>query len=356
MEAFRPRNQFFRDIVGVNEAQFRKSRELMQKARPAPGKILNLSTQQIYQTGEFRLKTLGELRKATATPDPNRAPGTLHLLLSENDPSSLDIGRLQSLPRFRKALFQVASNFNALELMSPHDQRAMTEIGNYTLDRTQGPFASISAAPGLIARHYYAFESPNRPPDTWRQKYDGAQIEMLKATALRVTNGYVTLDKDALAYILDPEDIAVVVHRDIQVTFGQTAGSQHLRVSDTEQTIDQVFTATLDLGSRQTHFVHEHRAEVARLAKSLLRAAYESTLLAAVEGKRKEVVLTLIGGGVFQNPTEWIVETLENLVPLIVNSGLVVYLNCFRGPECAESLRRMRDLSRQTGGQELDSA
>jgi hypothetical protein len=39
-----------------------------------------------------------------------------------------------------------------------------------------------------------------------------------------------------------------------------------------------------------------------RICGSLLRAAYLGTLLAALASRRKKVVLTLIGGGVFGNP------------------------------------------------------
>ena len=43
----------------------------------------------------------------------------------------------------------------------------------------------------------------------------------------------------------------------------------------------------------------------------MTRAAYLGTLLAAVALGRKRVVLTLIGGGVFQNPIGLIWESIE---------------------------------------------
>ena len=66
------------------------------------------------------------------------------------------------------------------------------------------------------------------------------------------------------------------------------------------------------------------------IARSLLRAAYLGTLLAAASAKRKWVVLTLIGGGVFANPVEWIWESiLESLerVSSLLSTDLHVVLN-----------------------------
>lgn len=55
--------------------------------------------------------------------------------------------------------------------------------------------------------------------------------------------------------------------------------------------------------------------------RQLLRAAYLGTLLAAVTLHRKQVVLTLIGGGVFSNPVpliwESIVWALEQVEPVL---------------------------------------
>ena len=349
------RQNFFEDVVGLSEDLFRQYPERIKEARPEPGKLKNLRTGEVFDSGRFTLKTLGELRAQDRPSVQKDIAGTFHLLYSRDDPSQLDIGHLQSLPTFQNALFQVASNFNALELMGPYDKRAMTQLSAYILDQTQGPYASISAAPGLIARHYYAFEKQGMSPETWSQQYDGPQLEMLRETPLRVRNGYVMLEEESLEQPALPEDMAVLVHRNIEVTFGQSRDHEHRRLANKTQLIDQVFTATLDLGSRQRHFLESAPKEVTSLGKALLRAAYEATLLAAIQGGNRKVVLTLIGGGVFCNPSSWIVEAIEDLLPLIVESGLTVYLNAFRGPGSPNSLKRLRSLVEQSGGLESEA-
>lgn len=47
------------------------------------------------------------------------------------------------------------------------------------------------------------------------------------------------------------------------------------------------------------------------MARTLLRAAYEATYLAAIAQKRKTLLLTLVGGGCFGNPIRTIVEEMK---------------------------------------------
>jgi len=65
-----------------------------------------------------------------------------------------------------------------------------------------------------------------------------------------------------------------------------------------------------------------------------LEAAYEATLAAAVlnasKTGSKSVYLTLIGGGVFGNDQEWIVDAIERAVKMHHNSGLDVNIVSFR--------------------------
>jgi len=55
------------------------------------------------------------------------------------------------------AVFQVASNFNALETTYATQNIDEHLLTSYIHDKTQGPFASISAAPGLLLRRYFPF-------------------------------------------------------------------------------------------------------------------------------------------------------------------------------------------------------
>lgn len=74
------------------------------------------------------------------------------------------------------ATFQVASNFNCLEFMSSKGS-AKQGITKYVYDMTQGPAASISAAPGTLYRNYFVRHTPEDSPNS---VYIGMQISQLR--------------------------------------------------------------------------------------------------------------------------------------------------------------------------------
>ena len=67
-------------------------------------------------------------------------------------------------------MFQVASNFNCLEVPSangaPDEGDFCTEL---MLDHTQGPAAASGAAVSALIRAHAAFYNPETPADTWGQ-------------------------------------------------------------------------------------------------------------------------------------------------------------------------------------------
>jgi hypothetical protein len=349
MATWRPRSEFVEDLLGVPEQDFRRQPDLVRKAWHAPSTLQNLSTQRTFECGQLSLPSLGSLRKTQASIEGDRH-GFLTILQATNDIGKLDVGYLQSQRENHGALFQVASNFNGLELMNRSDKRAMTEIGNYIFDRTQGPYASISAAPGLVLRHYYPFFSNQNSPNEWRQVFEGRQIELLGETDLSVTNGYLEIRPEDLNRELDENLLKVVHHRNIQVTFGGARGSEHLLLERNDQRIDQVFTATADLAWTNQDLFHKEPRQTEKLIKKLLTSAYEGTLRSAIQSDRKRVFLTLIGGGVFANPPEWIVDVLEDQLPLIIDSGLSVFLNTFRGIGNVPVFERLVGLAQRSGG------
>lgn len=333
------RSQFFHDLLGVSESEFQKNPEHVRQAFDGSETLRNLTTGETFKAGRFRSVSLGELRQQCPTSGPGG--GTFSLIATRgSDFSSVDVGALQANPLWREAVFQVASNFNALELCGPGDRWQMEHISNYVSDRTQGPYASVSAAPGLVARHYYAFYDPASTPDRWRQQFDGLQIELLAKTRLPVRNGYVCLQPGAALPQINPLDVQVGQHASVQVTFGRCDDVLHERVTDPAQLIDQVFTATIDMNGANREIWPES------IARALLKAAYEGTLRAAWSAGKKKVMLTLVGGGAFRNPRHWIEDAIVEQKTLIATSGLDVTLNLFRDMPTP----RLTALAHDTGG------
>lgn len=178
----------------------------------------------------------------------------------------LDIGSLHaSLGRLyqsrgKRLTVMVASNLNHLETVSEHDVPG--DITRYIYDRTQGPAASISAAPGALLRNYFI----NHPAS---HTNPGHQINFLDdlLSALRcwfndgpvpiisVNNGYLklpnavaTLNRVVEFFELNNSMIKVGVHTDITVSHRLTSRSSHYLLRGNRPLINQIFVRRLILG------------------------------------------------------------------------------------------------------------
>ncbi len=65
-----------------------------------------------------------------------------------------DVGQLHRDPANRHALFQVASQFNLLEMTGP-DVTPEDGVTRYAYDRTQGPACAIAAGAATVYRNYF---------------------------------------------------------------------------------------------------------------------------------------------------------------------------------------------------------
>jgi len=295
---------------------------------------------QEYQAGFFTDPTIITLQEQAAKL-PKIGGGRFNLIIGTETNllspyrNSVDIGALQADPKNVDAVFQVASNFSALEPIGI-DHNPERGITGYINDYTQGPFASISAAPGLFYRMYGIFFDSAKEPREWRQTADH-QIELLGGGAhypwlkkiFPITNGYINYadNPDSLNLPFtqkDKDEIRIGYHRDMQVLYGFTENDTQHDITDKNQIINQVFTAAVDFGYLNAGY--KKNPVVVQRAKALIDAAYKGTLLAAITNKKKKVFLTLIGGGVFQNNISWIAESIAKNENLIKQHGLEVTL------------------------------
>jgi hypothetical protein len=242
-----------------------------------------------YHAGRFETPTLAMLRERV-----RGAGARTRLCVALGTDPLTDVGGLQALAP-PGTLFQVASQFNCLESPGPY----LVDVADYFTDPTQGPRASIGAFPGTLVRHYAA---PG--PDGTFVQTPARQLDLL-ADALppsvaRVESGYLTAahvnDPAALLAALEErfDRIRVGVHDDVEVVLGH----QWDGAVEGERRIAQVFTSTYAHGYSERGALGEYLDPVCR---QLLRAAYVGTLLAAAALRKRAVVLTAIGGGVFRN-------------------------------------------------------
>lgn len=253
-----------------------------------------------YRAGQFSMPTIGELReRAGGTAGLPRRPANgdarVRLSVLRGAHVLTDIGTLQATAP-GGTLFQVASQFDCLEAPGPH----VVPVREYTGDPTQGPRACLSALPGILLRHYRAPSANGHFVQTDRRCLNLLE-DVAPPSVAEVQSGYLLASKihapaEYAASLVERFDhIRVGVHDDIEVVLGSDWDGP---VPNVDQRVAQVLTSTIALGA----YSSGGGAELATIRRQLLRGAYLGTLLAAVVLKKRNVVLTMIGGGVFGNP------------------------------------------------------
>uniref|UniRef100_A0A7S4QRU3 Uncharacterized protein n=1 Tax=Alexandrium monilatum TaxID=311494 RepID=A0A7S4QRU3_9DINO len=347
-----------------------------------------------FQAGHFSCPSLGSLREqareaakqesaAGASPDPSAPPLTVrHVVTSDALADHAD-------PQHRGALFQVASQFNCLEFTSmkrtPEDG-----IRGYAHDRTQGPACAIACAPATVFRNYFVPVSrgEGKGPQIGQtaelqinsldgieallgnQESPPAQVEgESKARYFFVENGYVCSETERLAKLKAKlEEMGPAGKDDLRAALrvGFAQGSEVVFKAFVpfegllplpppadgdaveRQEVSQIFCAAAKVN---TSFANPSDWE--SFARLLLEATYEASLWAGVvnmfAARRKaqakgvppppgchRVMLTLVGGGVFGNELDWIVEALNQAIATVASAappggwGLEVCLTHFQ--------------------------
>jgi hypothetical protein len=226
------------------------------------------------------------------------------------------------------SLFQVASQFNLLEMVSP---RVTPEhgVGIYEHDRTQGPACAIAAGAGTIYRNYFATVNGQTGQSASNQidclADIGAALGNSASRLWEMRNGY------ALA---SPSGLVEIAHRLHSASESELDGlRQLLRIGiqwntqvtlhDSQHTVSQVYCSALPVA-----YSHHAPHLWAAFARLVLEAAYEATLCAAilnaVSHGNNRVFLTLLGGGAFGNEIDWILGGIQRALNLYKHVDLDV--------------------------------
>ena len=225
-------------------------------------------------------------------------------------------------------LFQVASQFNVLEMVSP-SVTPEDRVDIYENDRTQGPACAIACGAGTIYRNYFAEvngmvgQSHNNQIDCL---YDlGVELGNDKQQLWEMRNGYALATAEGLARISQRLKAADESERDRL--------RQLLRIGlqwDTEvtlrrdgQLVSQAYCSALPV-AYSSHAGHLW----AEFAQLVLEAAYEATICAGILNMAKtgnnRVFLTSLGSGAFGNRDEWIFSAMLRALRLFSDVDLDV--------------------------------
>ena len=274
-----------------------------------------------FVCGRLETPSLGQLRERVRTAGAKVGKTSLGEVVASVQDLHRDVSNAG-------ALFQVASQFNLLEMVSP----AVTPedgVEIYEHDYTQGPACAIAAGAGTIYRNYFAAVN-GRIGQTADNQIDcladlGEALGNADNRLWKMKNGYALPPATALQEISDRLQASGAgeidrwrqLHRigiqwQTQVTLG---GAKHQ--------VTQAYCSALPVA-----YGHRDPELWKEFAQLVLDAAYEATLCAGIlnfiETGNHKVFLTLLGGGAFGNDIEWILGAILRAVRRHRDSGLDV--------------------------------
>lgn len=248
-------------------------------------------------------------------------------------------------PENAGAVFQVASQFNLLEMTGPSVTPEHGVTG-YAHDHTQGPACAIAAGAGTIWRNYLV-PVGDQIGQTAECQLDGLaefgealahDMGVAPGTLWCMRNGYALPERGMLerieGHLAELDDggrdrlrglLRVGLHRDVGVT--EPGAAPDTRVT-------QVYCSALPVA-----YSGIPAAEWRGFAALILEAAYEATVLAAVlnvaRGGSRRLLLTRIGGGAFGNDDTWISAAILRALRLVAGQGLEVRMVSYGPPSAA---------------------
>lgn len=300
-----------------------------------------------HAIGRLELPSLADLRLEAAALAPTGQRTTLRSVVA-------DVRALHRDPGHAGALFQVASQFNLLEMTGPavSPEHGVTR---YRHDPTQGPACAIAAGAATIYRNYLApvgeglGQTRSRQIDTLAPMGEAlsAMLRLPVHSLWTMRNGYALCTPDGLAAVNDllrradeatrddlRSRLRIGLHHDVEVTDVER---------DDRHRVTQAFCSALPVA-----YTTIPAAIWKPLATLVLEAAYEATLLAAAirmaRGGSHTVFLTSLGGGAFGNDDAWIDAAIERALAKVDGAGLDVAIVSYKAvrPELRALLERRR--------------
>lgn len=311
---------WFEGITGFAEGAYAETHA---RLTTEGDRLVNVKTGRCYGMGHLEVIALATLRDRVGPLPTTATPAVLGTLRG-------DIRQLHRAPEQRGALIQVASQFNLLEMIGP---RVSPEAGvtGYAHDWTQGPACAMAAGAGTIYRNYRV-PLPGGVGQTAERQINtladlGAALGHAEAPLWEYRNGYVLCSCDGLARIgsrLAAADatererlrglLRIGLHWEVEVTDAETAPGPR---------VTQAYCSAMPVA-----YGDPPASVWEPIARLVLEAAYEATLLAGILNARRglsnRVLLTRLGGGAFGNDPTWIDDAINRALAKVGGGRLEI--------------------------------
>lgn len=259
-----------------------------------------------FSYGRLDQPSLEELRRTVLLDQLNG-----HIKLSE---VVADVQKLHTLPESNGATFQVASQFNLLEMASP-DVTPEQGVNGYYFDKTQGPACAIACGAGTIYRNYFV-DLGTQIGQTAHKQIDclsdvGAILNNRERKLWAMTNGYALASSEGLKSI--SRELSGLTETDYEALKGKlrigVQNNAEVTISADKIKVSQCYCSALPVG-----YSNIPALQWEAFSRFVLEATYEATFYAALQNFKRtgnnRLFLTLVGGGVFGNKSEWIFDAI----------------------------------------------
>ena len=284
--------------------------------------------------GELETPSLAELRQRVQASGYETGGMTVREVVTD------DVQHLHTNAANTDTLFQVASQFNLLEMVSP-DVTPEDGITRYARDRTQGPKCAIAAGAGTIYRNYFGPVNGQTGQSATNQidclADIGAALGNTENRLWDMRNGYALPSRDGLVEIGERLRKLSEPGRDALRQLLRIGLQWHTQVTldNCTHTVSQAYCSALPVSYYEyCKGCPKDKKDWEEFARLILEATYEATLCAALLNARKtgnnKVFLTLIGGGAFGNETNWILSGLQRALDRYQDATLDVAIVSYR--------------------------
>jgi ribosomal protein L33 len=272
--------QWFERIFG-----FKESKEGIKNNISIKGnKLFSLANNKEFKMGTLEVISLKELKEKLELKTYNQSK----IKISEFYGNVIDF---HQKPENKNALFQVASQFNLLEMYRPENTPEMG-ITIYQYDRTQGPACAMTCAAGTLYRNYFTnINTLDNIEKLFTKKY------------WEFKNGYTIFDENEI----DTFEKEVLEKKE-EILNNLKLGIQwDTEVIGTNHCVSQIYCSAVPVSYNDIK-----AEELDSFSKIILEAVYEATFIAGILNETSNIIyLTLIGGSSFGNNKDWIMSAIE---------------------------------------------
>ena len=279
--------------------------------------------------GQLETPTLAELRERVHASGHKKGNISVREVVANVQHLHTDVSNAGSL-------FQVASQFNLLEMVSPN-YTPEDGVGIYEHDRTQGPACAIAAGAGTIYRNYFAIVNGQTGQSASNQIDCLADIGTAwgntESRLWAMRNGYALASQNGLVEIAQrlKASSESELDRVRQLLRIGIQWNTQVTLNDARHLVSQAYCSALPVAYSR-HALHLWTP----FARLILEAAYEATFCTAILNSMSHgsnrLFLTLLGGGAFGNEPAWIIDAIQRALVLFKDVELEAAIVSYGSP------------------------